>query len=73
MDLPRLALRPEEAARALGVGRSFFFAQVLPELRTVRRGRVRLVAVAELERWLERSAARLLDEPASGPTGSLTS
>jgi hypothetical protein len=62
----RLALRPEEAARALGVGRSFFFAEVLPELRTVRRGRVRLIPVRELEFWLERSAARLVERPAIG-------
>ena len=54
----RLALRPEEAAEALGVGRSFFYEQVLPEVRVVYRGRVRLVPVAELERWLDREAAR---------------
>jgi excisionase family DNA binding protein len=54
----RLALRPEEAAEALGVGRSFFYEQVLPEVRVVYRGRVRLVAVAELERWLEREGTR---------------
>ena len=58
--VPRLALRPEEAAEALGVSRSFYFKEVLPELRVVRRGRVRLVAVSELERWLEQSAARVL-------------
>ena len=39
--VPPLALRPEEAARALGVSRSFFFAEILPELRVVRRGRLR--------------------------------
>jgi hypothetical protein len=58
--VPRLALRPEEAAEAIGVSRSFFFAEILPELRTVRRGRVRLIQITELERWLERNAARLL-------------
>ncbi len=62
--VPRLALRPEEAARALGVSRSFFFAEILPELRVVRRGRVRLIQVVELERWLERSGARLLERAA---------
>lgn len=56
--VPRLALRPDEAAAALGVSEDFFREHVLPELRTVRRGRLRLVAVAELERWMERSAAR---------------
>jgi len=58
---PRLALRPEEAAESIGVGRSFFFANVLPELRVVRVGRLRLVPVAELQRWLDRNAARALE------------
>ena len=53
-----LALRPEQAASALGVSRSFFFASILPELRVVRRGRLRLVPISELERWLDRNAAR---------------
>jgi excisionase family DNA binding protein len=56
-----LALRPEQAANALGVSRSFFFASVLPELRVVRRGRLRLIPVAELERWLDRNAARAFE------------
>ena len=60
-EVPRLALRPEQAAEALGVSRSFFFGTILPELRVVRCGRVRLVPVLELERWLERRAARVLD------------
>jgi excisionase family DNA binding protein len=56
--VPRLALSPEEAAEALGVSRSFFYGNVLPELRVVYRGRRRLVAVRELEAWLDRSATR---------------
>lgn len=59
---PHLALRPAQAAQALGVSRSFFFAAILPELRVVRLGRLRLVPVIELERWLERRAARALPE-----------
>jgi hypothetical protein len=59
--VPALALRPDDAARALGVGRSFFYEEILPELRVVRRGRVRLVPVAELSRWLEMNAARTLE------------
>ncbi len=55
---PRLALRPEQAAESLGVSRSFFFASILPELRVVRCGRVRLVPVAELEHWLEDNSTR---------------
>lgn len=56
-DVPRLALSPDEAARALGVSRDYFDDHVRPELRLVRRGRRVLVAVAELERWLDRAAA----------------
>jgi excisionase family DNA binding protein len=56
----RLALSPVEAADALGVSRDFLDEHVLPELRVVRRGRKVLVSVAELERWLEESAARTL-------------
>jgi hypothetical protein len=59
-SVPRLALRPEQAAQALGVSRSFFFAEILPDLRVVRCRRLRLIPVAELERWLDRNAARAL-------------
>jgi hypothetical protein len=59
--VPALALRPVEAAQALGVSRSFFFAEILPELRVVRRGRLRLVPLRSLEEWIERNAARGLD------------
>ena len=59
--VPRLALRPAQAAQALGVSRSFFFASILPELRVVRCGRLRLVSVNELERWLERNGARAIE------------
>jgi hypothetical protein len=34
---------------------------VQPELRLIRRGRMRLVPVKELERWVERNQARLLE------------
>ena len=63
-DVPRLALRPDEAARAIGVSRSFFFAEILHELRVVRRGRVRLVPVRELERWLDQNSSRLFENAA---------
>lgn len=59
----RLALTPDEAAKALGVSRDFFDEHVLPELRVVRRGgRPRiLVPVTSLERWLDRAAALPLE------------
>ena len=57
----RLALGVDEAALALGVSRDFFEEHIAHELRWVRRGRRKLVAVKELERWLEESAARTLE------------
>ena len=59
--VPRLALSVTEAAAALGVSPDFFGEHVAPELRFVRRGRKKLVSVRELESWLERSSARVLD------------
>jgi hypothetical protein len=57
--LPRLCVKPDEAAQMLGVSRDYFDEHVKPELRIVRRGsRTILVPVAELVRWVERSATR---------------
>jgi hypothetical protein len=47
----RLALTPIEAAQALGCSRDFFDKHIGPELRWVRRGRLKFVAIAELEDW----------------------
>jgi hypothetical protein len=55
----RVALRPEEAAAALGVSRTSFYTHVMPELRCILVGRVRLIPVRELEAWAEREAKRL--------------
>jgi excisionase family DNA binding protein len=57
--LPRLSVSPDEAAELLGVSRDYFDEHVIDELRVVRRGRRILVALAELERWLDQSATRL--------------
>ncbi len=57
--LPRLCVKPEEAARMLGVSRDYFDEHIKPELRIVRHGsRMILVPVAELVRWVERNSAR---------------
>jgi hypothetical protein len=61
-SIPRIALTPAEAAAAIGVGPDFFDANVAPELRLIRRGRKRLVPVAELERWTTDNASRALGE-----------
>lgn len=57
----RLALSPEEAAAALGVSRDFFDEHLSAELRVVRRGRRKLIAVRELERWLDEAATRTIE------------
>jgi hypothetical protein len=56
VSIPRIALTPGEAAAAIGVGPDFFDANVAPELRLIRRGRKRLIPVAELERWAAENA-----------------
>jgi hypothetical protein len=61
-ELPRLALTRQEAAAAIGVSTDSFERHVQPELRLVRRGRLRLVPVRELERWLDANAARTLED-----------
>lgn len=56
--LPRLSVSPDEAAEMLGVSRDYFDEHVIGELRSVRRGRRILIALSELERWLDMSATR---------------
>lgn len=56
-----LALQKRDAAKRIGVSVDFFEQHVMPEIRIVREGRLRLVPVSELERWLDRHAARTLD------------
>ena len=60
-QVPRLALRREEAAEALGVSADHFDGRIRPELRAVRRGRVVVYAVAELQRWLDANAEHVLE------------
>lgn len=58
--VPRLALRwPDEVAQALGVSRSWLYESGLAaELRFMRKGKVRLVLVNELEQVVGRLSAR---------------
>ena len=58
--IPRVALTREEAAAALGISLDSFERHVQPELRLIRRGRLRLVPVHELERWADGAAERTL-------------
>lgn len=56
-SVPRLALTKREAAAAIGCSVDFLEEHVQSELRVVRRGRLVLIPVAELERWLRENAA----------------
>jgi hypothetical protein len=58
---PILALSAMEAPAALGVSHDFFKEHIASELRWVRRGRKKLVAITELQRWLDTNAARTLE------------
>lgn len=58
--IPRLALSREEAAAAIGMSLDSFERHVQPTLRLCRLGRLRLVPVRELERWLEENAETTL-------------
>lgn len=52
--IPRLALPLEDAAEAIGCGRSTFYEKVLPNLKTVQvSDRKRVVAITELQRFLD--------------------
>ena len=59
--VPRVTLTRGEAAEALGISIDSFERHVQPELRLIRRGRMRLVPVRELERWADRNASLTLD------------
>jgi excisionase family DNA binding protein len=57
---PRIALSVEEACQSLGCSWDFFAEHVAPSLRVVRRGRRKLIAVEELQRWMRDNAEGLL-------------
>ena len=65
---PRLALSQQEAAEAFGVSPDFFQQHLRHEIRCVRRGRRRLYAITELQRWLEEQATRPLETDSSPNT-----
>lgn len=59
----RITLTKPEAAAALGISIDSFERHVQPELRVIRRGRMRLIPCRELERWTAENAAFTLEEP----------
>jgi hypothetical protein len=56
----RVCLTRQEAAAALGISLDSFERHIQPELALVRRGRLTLVAIAELRRWADRASERTL-------------
>ncbi len=59
-----IALSKPEAAAALSMSVDSFERYVMADVACVRRGRLRLFAVAELERWMNENAERIFDEAA---------
>lgn len=64
--IPRVALTPAEAAAALGMGLTSFKKYVQPQVRIVRRGKLRVIPVSEVERWAEENAEHILDDASEG-------
>jgi hypothetical protein len=58
--MTKLALTKPEAAAALSMSVDSFERYVQRDLKVVRRGRIVLVPVSELERWVAENAARTL-------------
>lgn len=56
-----VALQKPAAAAALGLSVDSFERYAMADLACIRRGRLRLYPVAELERWARVNAERLLD------------
>jgi hypothetical protein len=60
----RRALKREEAALSLGMSLDSFEKYVQPTIRMIRRGKLRLVPMRELDRWLEENAELTLGKHA---------
>jgi hypothetical protein len=60
VTIPALALRRADAAAALGMSLDSFERYVQPDVRCIRRGRLRLVPVTELQRWADENAEKLI-------------
>ena len=59
--VPRVALTRAEAASSLGISVDSFERYVQPEVRVIRRGRMRLIPLGDLERWADENAVLTLD------------
>jgi hypothetical protein len=59
--IPRVTLTRPEAAAALGMSVDSFERHVQPDLKLIRRGKLRLVPVTELQRWAGENAERVVE------------
>lgn len=55
-----IAVTRETAAQMLGMSIDSFERHVQPDVRLIRRGKLRLVPVEELRKWAEANAERVL-------------
>jgi hypothetical protein len=60
--IPRLGLSLDEAGAALGMSRDSFDRYIAPHIRIVRLGRMRIVPVSELARYVDEHAEHVLGE-----------
>jgi hypothetical protein len=59
--IPSLALNVGETCEALGVSHETWVRYIAPDVKIVRVGRRKLIAVSELQRWLDVHGERMLD------------
>ena len=64
--VPRLSLNVQEACAALGVSWDVWRQHIEPDVRLVRVGRRKVIAVTELERWLAEHAETTLHNNRDG-------
>ena len=57
VSIPAIALKREDAAEAIGMSLDSFERYVQSDLRLIRRGRLVLVPIEELQRWAAENAA----------------
>lgn len=57
--MSKKAYRIKEAAALISVGETTFKQEVLPEIRIIKCGRLRLIPDTELDRWVELNSQRI--------------
>jgi hypothetical protein len=60
ISTPPIAVTREVAAEMVGMSVDSFERYVQPEIRLIRRGKLRLVPITELERWADGAAEKTL-------------